>query len=128
PPPLPSPSLVRSLASGSSKLQMSPAAKLRSDWQRMLGAIVSCGVIVWTQLARLPQPSVAVHVRRMALLPVQLVAPGLSTKLTLATPLQLSVAVATPVLSVVVGRLHSRVILAGQVITGGFMSLKLIVW
>src|SRR5207248_5425987 len=127
PPPLPSPSLVRSLASGSSKLQRSPAAKLRSDWQRMVGAIVSCGVIVWTQLALLPQPSVAIHVRRMALLPVQLVAPKLSTKLTLATPLQLSVALAMPVLSVVVGRLRSRVILAGQVITGGTVSVKLIV-
>src|SRR5437764_15303597 len=52
------------------------------------------------QLAALPQPSVAVHVRRIVPLPVQLVPPKASRKVMLVTPLQVSVAVATPVLLV----------------------------
>src|SRR5437667_8733115 len=39
-------------------------------------------------------------------------------------PLQVSLAVATPVLSVVGGTVHSRVMLVGQVITGATVSLK----
>src|SRR5205814_4682449 len=68
--------------------------------------------------------SVAVQVRRMVPLPVQLVAPNASTKLMLVTPLHVSVAVATPVLFVAGGTVHSRVRFAGQVIFGGTVSWK----
>src|SRR5260221_13178223 len=64
----------------------------------------------------------------MFVLPVQLVAPSRSTKLMLVTPLQVSVAVAVPVLLVVDNTVHSIVMFAGQTITGGTVSLKLIVW
>src|SRR5690349_18363644 len=69
--------------------------------QVILGSVVSLKLIVCTQLALLPQPSVAVQVRRIMPLPVQLVAPKASTKLILAIPLHVSLAVATPVLFVV---------------------------
>src|SRR5439155_18813513 len=80
--------------------------------------------IVCRQLALLPQPSVAVHVRKIAPLPVQLVLSNASTKLILLTPLHVSVTEAVPVLSVVVAMVHSRVRSAGQVMTGGTVSLK----
>src|SRR5437764_2680977 len=79
------------------------------------------------QLAALPQPSIAVQVRRIVPLRVQLVPPKASRKVILVTPLQVSVAVATPVLLVVAGTVHSRVLLVGKVIIGGTLSLKLIV-
>src|SRR5437868_5942859 len=83
--------------------------------------------MAWVQLARLPHPSVAVQVRRMVPLPVQLVVSNASTKLMLVTPLHESVAVAKPVLLVVGGTVHSSVMLAGQVILGGVVSWKRIV-
>src|SRR5947207_2515379 len=96
----------------------------RSDGQLRVGLMVSRTVIVWVQLALLPQPSVAVQVRRMLPLPVQLALPTASTKLMFATPLQVSVAVATPVLFVVGDTVHSRVMAAGQVMTGATVSWK----
>ena len=60
-------------------------------------------LIVCTQLARLPQPSVAVQVRKILPLPVQLVVSKASTKLMFVTPLHVSVAVAAPVLLVAGG-------------------------
>src|SRR5437588_6131490 len=91
------------------------------------GGTVSVKLIVCAQLAVLPQPSVAVQVRRIAPLPVQLVLPTTSTNVKFVIPLQASVAVATPVLLVVGDTAHSRVRLRGQVMTGGTVSLKLIV-
>src|SRR5438067_241597 len=95
--------------------------------QVMLGRVVSLKLIVCVQLALLPQPSVAVQVRRIMPLPVQLVLPKASTKLMSAIPLQLSVAVATPVLSVVGNVVHSSVMSVGQVMIGRVVSLKLMV-
>jgi len=92
-----------------------------------VGLMVSRIVIVWVQLARFPQPSVAVQVRRMDGWPVQLALPKASLKVMFATPLHVSVAVATPVLLVVVGTVHSKVMFVGQTITGGTLSLKLMV-
>src|SRR5205814_2213492 len=69
----------------------------------------------------------AVQVRSMVPLPVQLVGSMASTKLIFVTPLHVSVAVAKPVLPVVGGTVHSRVMSIGQVITGGTVSWKRIV-
>src|SRR5205814_10580587 len=88
------------------------------------GLPVALKLIVCTQLALLPQPSVAVQVRRMLPLPVQLALPTASTKLMLAAPLHVSVAVAAPVLFVVGATVHSKLMAAGQVMTGATVSWK----
>src|SRR5258708_13563517 len=95
--------------------------------QTMTGGTVSLKLIVCKQVELFPQPSTAVQVRRIVPLPVQLVVPNASTKLMFVIPLQVSVALAVPVLLVVGNTVHSRVIFAGQTITGGTVSLKLIV-
>src|SRR5438067_12891989 len=95
--------------------------------QVITGGTVSSILTLRSSHVLFPQPSVAVHVRVMFVLPVQLVVPNTSTKLMLVTPLHVSVAVATPVLLVVGSTVHSSVMLAGQVMTGGTVSLKLIV-
>ena len=77
-----------------------------SAGQVITGGTVSLKEMVCRHVARLPQPSIAVQVRRMVPLPVQLVEPKASTKLIFATPLHVSVAVATPVLSVVGETVH----------------------
>src|SRR5437762_1274967 len=97
-------------------------SRVMSAGQVMTGGVVSWKRMVCTQLAWLPQPSVAVQVRRMAPLPVQLVASNRSTKLIFVTPLHVSVAVASPVLSVVGGVVHSKVISLGQLMRGGAVS------
>src|ERR1041385_3435864 len=60
------------------------------------GGVVSLKLMVWMQVALLPQPSVAVQVRRMVAVPVQFVAPKESPKTRLVMPLHVSVALATP--------------------------------
>src|ERR1051325_9235903 len=116
-----------SVAVGASKSQAVPHCTVLLDAQVMIGAVVSLKLMVCRQLALLPQPSVAVQVRRMLALPVQFVAPKESPKTRLVMPPQVSVAVATPVLLVVGATVHSRVILVGHTITGGVVSLKLMV-
>src|SRR6266705_494890 len=69
----------------------------------------------------------AVQVRRMVALTVQLVVLNASAKLIFVTPLHVSVAVATPVLLVVGGTVHSNVRSGGQVMIGGVVSWKRIV-
>src|SRR5882724_6677753 len=91
--------------------------------QMMIGGTVSLKLIVCRQLALLPQPSVAVQVRRILALPVQLVRSKASRKVMLAMPLHASVAVADPVLLVVGSTVHSSTRSAGQVRTGGVVSL-----
>src|SRR5258708_5759036 len=93
----------------------------------MIGGTVSLKLIVCTQPLLLPQASRALQVRRIVALPVQLVLARTSTKLMLMTALHMSVAVATPVMFVVGATVHSSVIFVGQWITGGTVSLKLIV-
>jgi hypothetical protein len=90
--------------------------------QVMTGGVVSVKLILCVQLDRFPQPSVAVHVRRITPLPVQFVVSNTSTKPMFATPLHASAAVATPVLFVEGWRGHSKVMFAGQVMTGGVVS------
>src|SRR5436309_2272223 len=69
--------------------------------------------------------SVAVQVRRIVALPVQLVRSKASVKVRLAMPLHASVAVAAPVLLVVGSTVHSSTRSAGQVRTGGVVSLTI---
>ena len=80
-----------------------------SDGQTTAGATVSLKLMVCTQLLLLPQRSVAVQVRRMLALPLQLALPEASTKLMVATPPPTSVADAVPVRLVVGRSVHSRV-------------------
>src|SRR5437667_388387 len=79
------------------------------------------------QTLELPQPSVALQMRLMAALPVQLVSPAVSVKVIVTGWAQLSVAVAAPVLLVAVEPPQARSLSAGQVITG-VVSLTVMVW
>src|ERR1051326_2487294 len=74
--------------------------------QLMVGFKVSWTVMVCTQLALLPQASVAVQVRAITLVPLQFVLTR-SVEL-MVTALQVSCAVAMPVAFVVVFAGHSR--------------------
>src|SRR6266700_1393287 len=98
-----------------------------SAGQTITGGTVSLKLMVCTQPLLLPQASRADQVRRMAALPVQLVVANTSAKLMFVMTLQVSVAVATPVRFVVGASVHSMVIFGGQTITGGTVSLKLMV-
>src|SRR5215469_4579842 len=101
-------------------------SRTRSGGQVRVGLVVSRTVIVWTQLELLPQASVAVQVRAMTLVAPQLL---LTESLyVMATWLQVSVAVATPVALVPVSAGHSNVRLGGQVMTGLVMSRTVMVW
>src|SRR5439155_27122146 len=99
-------------------------SRVRSAGQVMSGSVVSLKLMVCRQAALLPQPSVAVQVRRMVPLPVQLMMSNASTKLILLTPLHVSVADAVPVLAVVGKTVHSKVMSAGQVMSGCAVSWK----
>src|ERR1044071_252002 len=68
-----------------------------SGGQVMAGALVSQKVMCWTQLVKLPQPSVAFQLRSIPCLPVQLVGVSVSVKVITTGEGQLSVAVAVPV-------------------------------
>src|SRR5437667_3439620 len=96
--------------------------------QSNAGGVVSWKLIVCTQFVVLPQPSVAVQVRKIVALPVQLVLPGLSTKLSFFTPLHVSVADAVPALLVVAAVEHSKVMFGGQVSAGGVVSVTVTIW
>src|SRR6266699_6261359 len=98
----------------------------RLGGQLIVGGVVSCTVMVWTQLLLLPHWSVAVQVRVITLVPPQLLLTE-SLKLIRTEP-QPSVAVATPVALVVVGAGHSSVRLGGAVMAGGVVSLTVMVW
>src|SRR5215831_10918289 len=89
------------------------------------GGVVSRTVIVCTPLTLLPQPSVAVQVRLMILVPPQLLVTT-SENVTVAE-LQPSWAVAVPVALGAVLLPHSTVKLGGIVITGGVMSRTVMV-
>src|SRR5690242_1217926 len=90
------------------------------------GAVMSRTVMVCKPLTLFPQRSVAVQSRLMIDAPPQLLL-ALSEKLTV-TALQLSVAVATPVLLGAVLAGQSSVTLAGTDNVGGVISRIVIVW
>src|SRR5258705_435076 len=98
-----------------------------SEGQTITGGTVSLKLMVCTHPLLLPQASRADQVRRIIPLPVQLVVAKASVKLMLVIVLHVSVAVAIPVRFVVGESVHSRVMSAGQTITGRTMSLKLMV-
>src|SRR5437899_12146565 len=84
--------------------------------QVMTGPVVSRTVMVWTHEAKLPQASVAVQVRAMIFVPLQLLVT--ESEYITVTGLHVSLAVATPVTLVVVMAGHSRTKSGGQVIVG----------
>jgi hypothetical protein len=85
-----------------------------------VGVVVSRTMIVCVQLALLLQASVAVQVRAMTLEPPQLFVT--ESVYLMATWLQVSWAVATPVALVLVSAGHSRTRFGGQVMTGLVVS------
>jgi hypothetical protein len=96
-----------------------------SSGQPIDGGVVSTIVIVCVQLAWLPQPSVAVHVR--AIVPV-LPQPAVNTSAWVMVGFpQLSEPVAEPVPAGDVSPVHSTVALSGQLIDGGVVSFTVIV-
>src|SRR3989442_15272766 len=94
--------------------------------QVMLGGLVSCTVMVWTQLALLVHASVAVQV----LFFLMIRRPPRSTLFPYTTLFrsQVSVAVATPVALVRVSAGQLSVTPAGQVMLGGLVSWTVMVW
>ena len=94
--------------------------------QVMLGPCVSVTVIVWSQVLKLPQLSVAFQVRVMTWLPAQLPGASESVEVMLATPLQSSTAVAVPVAAGSVEEVQLTVVSGGQVMTGGVVSVTVI--
>jgi hypothetical protein len=83
---------------------------------------VSTKVISWTQVEKLPQPSVAFQVRLIPGLLVQLVAPGASVKVMAICAGQLSVAVAKPVFVGLIESPQFTCLLGGQVMIGAVPS------
>src|SRR5207249_2088209 len=97
--------------------------------QVMTGAVVSTKMMCWMQVLELPQASVAFHVRSM-FRPVQPppAAAGVSVKLMVGAPPQLSVAVAVSVLLGSVESPHCSILSAGQVMSGGVVSTNVMCW
>src|SRR5438094_801929 len=90
------------------------------------GLVVSTNRRCWTQVAWLPQASVAFQVRSMSR-PVQPPA-GLSVWLMVGLPGQLSVAVAEPVINGLAESPHCSVLSGGHVITGLVVSTNVMCW
>src|SRR5438552_6142504 len=101
-----------------------PQASTLSAGQVMTGGVVSAKVMCCTQVLMLPQSSVAFQVRSMPGWPVQLAAVPESVKVMVTVWPQLSVAVALPVLAGAVEPPQASTLSAGQVMTGGVVSAK----
>src|SRR5881628_2852477 len=102
----------------------SPQARTLSAGQLMTGGVMSAKVMCWTQVLLLPQASSAFQVRSMPALPVQLAGVAASVKVRVTLWPQLSVALALPVLAGAVESPQARTLSAGQLMTGGVMSAK----
>jgi hypothetical protein len=96
--------------------------------QVITGATLSSMTIVCTQVPVFPQSSVADHVRVIVDSWGQAPPVVTSVNAIVGIPSQLSVAVALPVLAGAVLALQAMVMLAGQVITGAWLSSINIVW
>src|SRR5207247_1036004 len=94
----------------------------------MTGGVVSTKVMCWTQVAVLPQPSVAFQVRSTPGRPVQPAGVAASPNVMVTVPPQLSVAVAEPVLLGLAEAPQLSCMSGGQVITGGVVSTKMMCW
>src|SRR5438132_82916 len=99
-----------------------------SAGQMMTGGVVSTKVMCCTHVLMFPQLSVAFQVRSIPALPVQLTGVAVSVKVIITIPPQLSVAVAVPVLDGAVKSPHCSCLSAGQVMTGGVVSIKVMCW
>src|SRR6266542_158218 len=106
----------------------SPQLSCWSAGQVMAGGVVSTKERCWTQVARLPQASVAFHVRSIPGTPAQAIAVIASVKVIVTGPPQLSVAVAEPVCAGSVGSPQLSCWSAGQVMAGGVVSTKERCW
>src|SRR6266542_3999534 len=106
----------------------SPQLSCRLAGQEMAGGVVSMKVRCWTQVARLPQASVAFQVRSMPARPAQPATGGASVKVIVTIPAQLSVAVAEPVWAGSIGSPQLSCCSAGQVMAGGVVSTKVRCW
>src|SRR5437773_2363249 len=102
----------------------SPQAKTLSAGQVISGGVVSAKVMCCTQVVIFPQASVAFQVRSMPALPVQLAGVAASVCVMAGVPPQLSVAVALPVSAESVESPQAKTLSAGQAITGGVVSAK----
>ena len=96
--------------------------------QVITGGVVSSMLMTCTQVVLLPQSSIAVQVLVIVYSGPQPPAKVTSLLNTSGKPLQLSVALAKPVVSVEVSSMHSKVRFAGQVMTGGVVSSTCISW
>src|SRR5439155_20099776 len=94
----------------------SPHWSCWSAGQVIAGAVVSTKMMCWTQVAVLPQPSVAFQVRSIPASPVQPAGVAASVKSIVTGPGQLSVAVAEPVLPGSVGSPQLSCLSGGQVV------------
>jgi hypothetical protein len=108
----PVPALVRS----SSQFTVTSAGQL------IAGAASSTTVTTWSQLEALPQASVPVQVRVMTLSCAQLPLATLSLSVMLTSLSQLSVALALPVLALLLSSSQLTVVSAGQLIAGASSS------
>lgn len=88
--------------------------------QVIVGGTLSRMNMVWTHVAVLPQPSVAVHVRKTV--PSQGIKPDTTSVFRSVTRPQLSDAVGVPVTEGRVSDMQLTVVLAGQVMTGAVLS------
>ena len=96
--------------------------------QVICGATLSFTVIIWEQVAVLPQTSVAIYVRVIVNLFAQTVLDVTSdTILTVTVPPQLSVVVTPAVFAVGMFKAQLTVTLAGQVICGATLSATVII-
>src|SRR5438093_7122401 len=102
----------------------SPHCNCLSGGQAITGGVVSTKVMCCTHVAMFPQASVAFQVRSMPALPVQLAGVAASLNVMAGVPPQLSVAVAEPVFAGAVESPQASTLSAGQVITGGVVSAK----
>src|SRR5205809_7824097 len=94
----------------------------------MVGGVVSTKMMCWTQVAVLPHPSVALHVRSIPGTPVQPAAVAPSANVIATGAAQLSVAVAEPVLDGSVEAPHWSWRSGGQLIVGAVVSTNVMCW
>jgi len=99
-----------------------------SDGQVIVGGVVSTKVMCWTQVAVLPHPSVAFHVRSIPCTPLQPAGVDASVCVIVTAAGQLSLPVAEPVLDGSVDAPHSSCRFAGQVMVGGVVSTNVMCW
>ena len=100
---------------------------VESAAQVITGAMRSITVMTWSQVELLPQSSVAVQVRVIALSPAQLPLATLSLSAIVTSLSQLSVALALPLALELLSASQLTVASAGQVIAGALLSATVMI-